>query len=292
MEVFFLKAISLVILVIISIYKRLKMNILDHVLIGTGSFLLANRNYTSLCTFGFIKQIFWHTITVQQQLYRYGIWGLCWEEARCYLRTDRKDVNKTISSGMSFPCTPWVSNSGTQEYSYHSGGGASLGWRMHSVVRASLASQSWAPVITPTWGWVLLWASASAVHASLIRAKLSLPLNSYSSVQLGKGGIVHRGKERKQCLEEMLDQKSCHLLSSRSMNDKGRLTVRLPDFPHPWVSWHALLEINCASSAEPDLSLCRRRWHQLVSILMMALETQRGPVCWLLKYEFGFLFKW
>ena len=37
--------------------------------------------------------------------------------------------------------------------------------------------------------------SASAMHASLIRARLSLPFSSYSSVQLGKGGTVHRGSE-------------------------------------------------------------------------------------------------
>lgn len=39
--------------------------------------------------------------------------------------------------------------------------------------------------------------------------------------------------ESKQCLEEMLHQKSCHPLSSQSMNDKGRLTEGLPEFPRP-----------------------------------------------------------
>lgn len=76
---------------------------------------------------------------------------------------------------------------------------------MLSIIQDSLAQQSCnTPVQLRTAGGL----SASARHGSLIRVKLSLPVNSYSSVQLGKEGIVHRGKESKQCLEEMLDQKS------------------------------------------------------------------------------------
>lgn len=64
-----------------------------------------------------------------------------------------------------------------------------------------------------------------------------------------------RGKDCKQCLEEVVDQKSCRPLSSQSMNDKGRLSVGLPEFPHLGISWHALPGMNGAS-AEPSLSLC------------------------------------
>ena len=167
---------------------------------------------------------------------------------------------------------------------YYSGVRCFFGLK-HSVVQVSLASQSSAPLITPTYSWVPPWASQ---HLPCMHHWsepgfhcLSVPTPQFS---LGREALCTEAAS-KQCLEEMLDQKFCHPLSSQSMNDKGRLIQGLPEFPSPWVSWHALPEMNCASFAESAaITLCCQRWHQLVSLLMVAHETQRRPVFWLLKY--------
>ena len=150
---------------------------------------------------------------------------------------------------------------------------------MPSVVRVSLASQSAAPLLTPTCSWVPPWASQ---HLPRVHQWSEPGFHCFwiSTPQFSWGReAMCTEAESKQCLEEMLNQKSCHPLSSQSMNDKGRLTEGLPEFPRLWVSWHALPEVNCASFAEPaPVTLCCQRWHQLVSLSMVALETQRRPV--------------
>lgn len=98
--------------------------------------------------------------------------------------------------------------------------------------------------------------SAPAMCGSLIRDKCSLPLRSSSSVQLGKGGDMHRRSDSEQCLKGVLEQEPCCSLSLLTMSDEGSFSVRLPGSPHPWVSWHALPATSGASSADSALLLC------------------------------------